>query len=684
MKKTRRFLRMAGVAGMCLALAGCSSKGTEDTKETAEDVKEQAAQSGGLAEENNKKAQAAIATVSYKGEDRPKADCKITLKGDDAECDGSGAEFKDGVLTISKAGCYEITGSLSDGRIEVDATKDDKVEIILNGVDVTCSNYAPFVVWQADDTLIYLEEGTQNIFTDGESYHTLSGTTEDDTPTAACFSKDKLVFDGEGSLTINASCNDGITGKDDVWFENGTFVITAKDDGIVGKDSVTVKDGTYTIDAQGDGIKSTHDTDELKGFVYILDGTFDITSACDGIQGETYVWAEGGTFRITSGGGSGNVTSQTGMMDRRGDMSMAEAEDSTSMKGVKAGVHIMAKGGTWNMDCADDTVHSNSTITVEGGIFEVMTGDDGFHADDEIDIKDGELTVAKSYEGIEAESIIIRGGDISVTASDDGLNAANGESAEGMDGPGGMGGQPGENSSSTGLINIEGGTIYVNASGDGVDSNGSINMSGGTVYVDGPTNDGDGFLDYDKEFLISGGTFVAVGSGGMMQTTSENSEQPAMAVGMGQTVTAGTELTVQDSSGKEIISYAPSKDYAAAVISSPDLKLNETYDIYIDGTKSSSIELTSVSTTDGSVRIDGQPGGMGGNRGQKGGRLQDGGMDAEGQGGAQPPEGEMPDPEEWDGTQPQDGGRPQKSGGQRPDVSGAGVGQERVKPDGTI
>jgi hypothetical protein len=144
------------------------------------------------------------------------------------------------------------------------------------------------------------------------------------------------------------------------------------------------------------------------------------------------------------------------------------------------------------------------------------------HADMTLTVNDGTLNISQSYEGLESAAIVINGGDIQITASDDGVNVAGGNDSSSTEG---RLGQDAFSDSGQYLLTINGGNLVVDAGGDGLDSNGSIVMSGGQVIVNGPTNDGNGPLDYNGTFTISGGFIVAVGSSGMAQTTSDSSSQ---------------------------------------------------------------------------------------------------------------------------------------------------------------
>lgn len=198
MKRTNKHMVPALLGVLCVAVTGCGNRADEQTKQ--EDQAQQSVSSS----ENVEKAKALAKGVKYKEAEIEKTDCTITLNGTEAVCDGDGAVFKDGVLTISKGGCYRISGTLEDGRIEVNATKEDDVSIVLDGVDITCGDSAPFAVWQADNTMIYLAEGTSSQFVDAREKKETDEEDEEEEPTAAIYSKDDLGFSGEGKLTVKA------------------------------------------------------------------------------------------------------------------------------------------------------------------------------------------------------------------------------------------------------------------------------------------------------------------------------------------------------------------------------------------------------------------------------------------------------------------------------------------------
>lgn len=487
---------------------------------------------------------------------------------------------KSGTVSITSAGEYIITGTLADGHIEVDA--DDDVQLILYGAAIT-SNGSAAIIALNGDLIITLADGTQNSVT-------ANGITEE--ADAAIYASDDLYFNGGGALTVACTDGDAIAGKDDVAFISGKYDITAADDGIRGKDALAICGGTFTITAEGDGLKSTNDTDDDEGCVYLDGGTFDITAGADGVQAETALYVTDAVFDITSGGGVENAVQKTtekmgggkqgGRMQQSGAapnmMATAFTTEQTaitdttadSFNGLKAGTAINIYGGEVTINSADDAVHTNGICTISGGSLTLASGDDSVHADDTLNISGGSVTVTQSYEGLEATTINITGGECDVTASDDGLNAAGGSDIQST--------QFDKFAQGTGALNISGGTVYVDAAGDGLDANGSIDISGGTTIVNGPENSGNGALDYDGTCTVSGGTLIALGASGMAQAPSGGSQAYIMAT-LSQTQGANTEITIQDASGNTIYTVTSAKSFNSIVASTSEMKSGTSYTV---------------------------------------------------------------------------------------------------------
>ncbi len=498
--------------------------------------------------------------------------------------DGSGAAADGSILTITQPGTYILSGTLSEGQVRVETVDEADVQIVLDEAAITNSTGAAIYVKSANSTTITLAEGTTNTLSDGETY-----TFEDseDEPDATLFSKSDLILNGTGTLVIEANYAHAIKGKDDVTIAEGTYDITSVGDAIKGSDSLFISSGTFSIDAGGDGLQSTNE-EEGKGTLTIESGTFAITAASDGIQAATDFQILGGDFTITTGGGSANSSTASTAWGTWGapaeEATTTTTEESSSAKGLKATGSLAISGGTFVLDTSDDSIHTNDTIQITGGDFTIASGDDGIHADNTLTIDDGTININQSYEGIEATEITLSGGDITLTSSDDGVNTAGGNDSSAVSG------RPGENTFTStaegaGLLTINGGTLVVNASGDGLDSNGSIEMNDGTVIVNGPTDSMNGTLDYDSTFNINGGTLIGVGSSGMAMSPSSTSTQSFLFTSS-IPLAADEAIQITGPDGEVILTFEASTTAQSLVFSSPDLVNGSAYTITTGGTVS--------------------------------------------------------------------------------------------------
>lgn len=487
---------------------------------------------------------------------------------------------QDGNVEITKAGVYELTGTLKNGSVKIAVGKEDVVRLILNNVTID-SSYAAIDCTQAEKLIVSLPAGTVNSLSDGTGY----SVNDSEAPTAALFSQDDLTINGTGTLQVTANENDAITSKDTLKIMEGTYTIVSQDDGIVGRDFLYIHDGDFTITAQGDGLKTTYDTDDTKGDMVIEAGDFRIEAENDGLQAEHVLTIYDGSFTMTTGGGSVNSSTsananQPGGFGMWNQGASSSTSDTVSAKGIKAGGSITIEGGTYQLDTSDDALHTGGNMSIYAGNFVILTGDDGIHADGDVTIYGGVIDIQKSYEGLEGSNVIIHGGDVQIIASDDGVNAAGGNDTTEANG------MPQDNftSSKDHKIEIHGGTIQVDASGDGIDSNGSILQDGGTLVINGPTDSGNGALDYDGTYEISGGTLFAIGMSGMAQTTSTSSTQNSIMVNLSATQAAGSTLYICDDDGNVLLGVAPSKSYNSVLVSSSSFKTGSSYTLYTDGT----------------------------------------------------------------------------------------------------
>ena len=499
----------------------------------------------------------------------------ITLSGSKVTVQGEGVQISGTIVTITSAGGYQVSGSLAEGQIIVEASDEDLVHLLFNDVEIYSSTDVPVLVQNADKTVITLAAGTENVVTDDRT----ELLEDDDEPNAAIFSNDDLTINGSGSLIVNGNAAHGIACDDDLKIVSGGITINASKDGIQGRDSIAVMDGSVMIEAGSDGLQSDNDEDAGEGNIFIEGGVFKITSEHDGIQAVNILAIRNGKFDIISGGGRAEIDS--GIMTQWGDWDRQEAasDSDISAKGLKTGAQLYIFGGDFQINSADDTVHSDGVIRILGGVFELASGDDGVHADTLLGLEAGTIEITQSYEGVESTAIIINGGSLSIISADDGVNGSTGDSngvKGGRQGGGNFGG-------GDGTLTVNGGYVYINAGGDGIDINGSIEMTNGTVLVNGPTESMNGAVDYLGSFKISGGLFVAVGSIGMAEAPSADSTQAVLMYNFTSPQGAGTLFHVDSASGESIISFVPAKNYQSVVVSSPDFEMGETYMIYTGG-----------------------------------------------------------------------------------------------------
>lgn len=541
--------------------------------------------------------------------------------GDKIECSSPNQiKVEDYSVTISKEGTYILKGNYRNGSVIIDAQNTAKIQLVLDGVEIYSADFAAIYVKQADKVFITLNPGTKNILSNGGEFSPIDSNNVD----AVIYAKDDISFNGTGSLTVKAPAGNGITAKDDLVFTGGTYSIDAANHAIEGKDSVRICSGDFNISAGKDGIQSENNSDAEKGFVYISGGCFNIVSGGDAVSASGLMQIDGGEFNLVSGGGSGSVTKNSGGEFRWERPSEEKSTNTASAKGFKSGSSIAVNGGSFSIDAADDALHASVDLSISGGSFSVATGDDAFHAGELCNISGGALSAARCYEGIEGTQVNISGGDITITSTDDGINASGGLDRSGFGGFRGFGGNGEFTGASDSMINISGGIIRINADGDGIDSNGSLSVSGGEMYILGPTNNANGAIDYEFSGEITGGTVVAVGAAGMAQNFSSSVNQGSILVSTGEQKDGGT-VTLYDSRGNVIVSLDCDKSFSSAVISCPKIQQGEGYKITA-GDYSSEIKMDSLLYSEGGMS------GMG---------IRPGGKNGEGFHGARPDNGRL-------------------------------------------
>lgn len=537
----------------------------------------------------------------------------IALNGSGATSASSLVSSENGVVTLKGEGTYILSGELS-GQIIVDAPKEDKLQLVLRGVTVTCETSSALYIRQADKVFLTLDSNTENHFSTTGEFVAIDENSLD----AAIFSKEDLTINGSGNLTVNCVSDHGIVSKDDLAVTGGTITVTAAGHGLCGKDRVKVSGGHFTVEAGKDGIHAENSDDTTLGSVYLANSTWNITATGDAVHAAAELQVDSGTYTLSSGGGSQNASTQDngdfnpgwGQWNGARYYDTQNSTTTTSAKGLKSSGDMIINNGTFLIDSSDDALHSNTSLYILAGELTLSSGDDGIHADTSVLIVGGAVTITKSYEGVEAQNITVSGGTLDITASDDGFNAAGGNDASGL---GGRPGQGAFDADADAFLSITGGKITVNAGGDGLDSNGALYVSGGETYVNGPTNSGNGALDYGIDATATGGVLIAVGASGMAENFGNASTQACILYNTGSCA-AGTSVALKDASGNTLASFAPAKSFSSVVISAPGLEQNADFTLVIGN---NSYKLT----LDGYLY--GNGGGMGqiGNHGRPGGRF---------------------------------------------------------------
>lgn len=544
----------------------------------------------------------------------------IQLKGTTAASSSNSVKINGSTVTITEEATYVISGTLDNGMLIVNTPDTAKLQLVFNGVNITSSTSAALYIVEADKVFLTLEKGTANTLSNGGTFTSIDENNID----GALFSKQDLTLNGSGSLTVNSPAGHGIVAKDDLVITGGSYVVNSASHGLDANDSVRITNATLTIDAGKDAIHCENTEDAAKGFVYISSGTIQAEAEGDGIAAGGYLQISSGTIDLLVGGGSENGTKEHsdsfgGYMGggpgggRPGKMpngyqtaptqsnsSIASDEASTSMKGLKAANSVLISDGTITINSADDSIHSDVSIIINGGTFTIASGDDAIHAEDTLTITAGNIEIIESYEGLEALHIDVKGGNIQLSASDDGLNAAGGTDQSGIAGGrdgmygngkhGGMnGGRPGSgpvpggmggiSSGNGGSILVSGGTLYIKASGDGMDANGTLEITGGHTTVVCPTQGDTATLDFDQSGIIRGGTFIGTGSAMMAQSFSD-STQGVIALNVGNQ-SAGTEIILKDGNENTLLSYKPELNFAVVILSMPELIKGESYSVYV-------------------------------------------------------------------------------------------------------
>ncbi len=609
MKKLLRLLCLVFAAFIAIFAVACNNTGTDGTTAGTE-----AGSISDVSVEYTDKEQAIVEVASF----------DFTELSEDTEIPADATEIasSDTAVTLT-GGTYVLSGEYTAG-ITVTAEKD--THIYLNGATISNAGSNALSVVKGDteeavSVTVTVVSGTVNRISNNKKN--------------AVDSAIPLYINGGGTLDITTTGKSGIKVDGALKITDATVNISAANHGLsaysvaakdctvnvsaAGKDGIhaemddsvtawTVNDGyvvlnnvTYTADVQGDGIQA--DT-----FVYINGGTYNITTTATFVSytewaanpdnydltADDFRYAKSGTTYVKQSSKtitSSNVTSLYAMEQGTKGIKVGEIDytvDKVEYTVTNGDYYILIDGGEFTINSADDGIHANcGNVTINGGIFTVSTLDDGITADLTAKINGGTITVSKCFEGIEGGYVVINGGTITLTCSDDGINAAS------------------DDTSVKEYIKIYGGMVSIDAQGDGIDSNSTAAIYGGTVYVFGPTGGGNSALDSEGSVLISGGTVVAISREAMDSITCNVPYVSATGV----TLANGNTVSVDG-----VVSVTVPKSYSGATVIVCSEKL----------TSGTSYTLRLGTSTKTVTAQTGSQGGMGGgafNPGGMGGRT---------------------------------------------------------------
>ena len=494
---------------------------------------------------------------------------RIALLDGGTTVTGNGATVSGNTVTITAAGTYLISGTLSEGQIKVEANEADKVQLVLSGATVTSANSAALHVAKADKVFLTLADGSENTLATSGAY----AATDDSAIDGAVFSRSDLTVNGGGSLAVSSAEGNGIVCKDDVVLASGSATVTAAKHAIQANDSVRIAGGSYTLHAGTDGIHAKNDEDSKLGYIYVAGSSLDITAESDGFDANYVLRVDGGTITVSAG--DDGLHAESDLTINGGNITVTKSNEGLE------GARVTIAGGTQDVVASDDGVNASgdpddsdsSSNTDDDSSKNNATGSDrpGTAGGGQMT---GRQESPAQDQGGQGNGAPLQGG-----------QGGQGDSTPPQGGKGGMAAGADESA----YLLITGGTLTVKADGDGLDSNGALEVSGGEVYVSGPTSDGDSAIDYGdgSTATITGGTVVALGSTGMAEGFGNLSTQGSMLISASGN--AGDTVTLSDSSGKVLCSYVAQKGFACVLVSAPGVEQGKSYTLKVG---SNSIDVT--------------------------------------------------------------------------------------------
>ena len=485
---------------------------------------------------------------------------QITLADQTATVTGQGASFSDQTLTISQAGTYVLTGSGKNLKLVVEAADTDQVHLVFQNLTLEGEGTL-LQINKAQEVVISLAEGSQNALTESQA-------SDDEKVKATIHSQVPLTLNGTGSLTLTALTKNALEVEDDLKVLGGTYTVKAANHGFKAEGALDIEAATLTIEAGKDGLHAEHDETTERANISLNPTQLSIAATEDGVDAGNELTIKGGTITVSQSeeGLEARVIRQLG-----GDVTIKSSDDGVN---ASAGSSSKTSDTSATSKTTEASATSNSADTSSSA--SQATSDSATASAPDSQAAADPAATSQPDQASEDKNQTPPAPPAGQAPPQGGQPPQDGQ------GPGGMppGGQ--EESDPSLQIILEGGTLTVDAEGDGIDSNGTVTISGGSLVVNGSVHDGNGPLDASGDSTITGGTVWALGTSDMLQGFAQESTQASITANIAGT--AGQTLIILDANGKEVARQTASKDFQAVIMSSADLVDGQTYTIQVDGT----------------------------------------------------------------------------------------------------
>ena len=512
-----------------------------------------------LAQSGTQESQSVTSFQSQTSYDESQAS-QIILADQTATVTGQGASFSDQTLTITQTGTYVLTGSGKNIKLVVEAADTDQVHLVFQNLTLEGEGTL-LQINKAQEVVISLAEGSQNALTESQA-------SDDEKVKATIHSQVPLTLNGRGNLTLTALTKNALEVEGDLKVLGGAYTVKAANHGFKAEGALDIEAATLTIEAGKDGLHAEHDETTERANISLNPTQLSIAATEDGVDAGNELTIEGGTITVSQSeeGLEARVIRQLG-----GDVTIKSSDD-----GINASAGSSSKSSdTSATSKTTDASTTSNTADTSSSASQATT--DSATASTSASQPTGDPAATSQVDQANKDKNATPPSPTAGQAPPQG-----GQPPQNGQGPGGM--PPGghEESDPSLQIILEGGTLTIDAEGDGIDSNGTASISGGSLVVNGSVQGGNGPLDAAGDITITGGRVWALGTSDMLQGFAQGSTQASITANIAGT--AGQTLIILDANGKEVTRQTASKDFQAVIMSSADLVDGQTYTIQVEGT----------------------------------------------------------------------------------------------------